>query len=248
MPVALTSGGACVLELTFVDTAAEVVETSDAHSQGWRWTGLSAMMDVIQVDSAFLSSLGAHLAQGGSLQMSWKSYQTTFYSILASAAQITHSRANSRLNTLFLTFMDNLAAGNSHTSKACNRFFIPNDQELKMRCQVGEQRFPDSLDNDCLPMFYHRLLHAIGAANSVSHSPCLTSGSFGTNGFIACQDFETVPGQASHSGVNTFASQLSVFLEGITGAGQGTGVRAAYLTTYHDVMCEITANGVTVAV
>ena len=64
---------------------------------------------------------------------------------------------------------------------------------------------------------------------------------------MACQGFESVPGQASHSGINTFSSQLSVSLEGIGGATAG-GVTAAFLTTYHDVMLEITASGVTVAV
>ena len=56
-----------------------------------------------------------------------------------------------------------------------------------------------------------------------------------------------MPGQASHSGINTFSSQLSVFLEGIVGATAGS-VTAAYLTSYHDVMLEVTASGVTVAV
>ena len=56
-----------------------------------------------------------------------------------------------------------------------------------------------------------------------------------------------VPGQAEHSGVNTFASQLSIFLEGIGGADQG-GVTSAFLTTHDDVMLEITQAGVTVAV
>ena len=247
LPVALTSGGACVLELTFVDTAAEVCNTtagSGIGSTSWSVSGLSAMMDVIQVDSAFLSSLGAHLAEGGSLQMSWKSYQTTYYSILAAAAQIIHSRANSRLNSLFLTFMNGVG---EHTTKTCNHFHLPTNQTLKMRCQVGEQRFPDSLDNDCLPMFYHRLLHAIGAANSMAHAPCLTSATYASDGFIAAQDFEMVPGQASHSGVNTFSSQLTINLEGIGTVGAG-GVTAAFVTTHHDVMLEITAAGVTVAV
>ena len=231
-----------MLELTFVDTAAEVCDSTAGNSVEWDVSSLSVMMDCVQVDSAFLGSLGAHLASGGSLQMSWKSYSTSLYSILAPQAQITHSRANSRLNTLFLTFMD---AGD-HKSKTCNRFAIPATQALKMRCQIGEQTFPDGLPNDCLPMFYHRMLHAIGAANSASHSPCITSDSYANDAFLAIQDFEKVPGQANHSGVNTFASQLSVSLEGIGAAP--LAVNAAYLTTFHDVMLEITSSGVIVAV
>jgi hypothetical protein len=132
--------------------------------------------------------------------------------------------------------------------KACNLFYIPNEGTLKMRCQIGEQRYPDSLDNDSMSLFYHRLLHAIGAANSASHSPCLTSDSFKSNGFIACQDFEAVPGQANHSGKNTFSSQLTVFLESLGNNKEGAAgvVNAAYITTYHDIVVEITSNGVTV--
>ena len=96
------------------------------------------------------------------------------------------------------------------------------------------------------------------ARNSASHAPCLTSTSFGgikaddgtaqaATGFIACQDFEMTPGQAHHTGINTFASPLAVSLEGIGGATAG-GVTAAYLTTWHDVVCEISASGVTVSV
>ena len=248
VPVALTSGGSCVLELTFVDTPQEVCNTTSPStmSSDWSVSGLSVLMDVITVDSAFLSSLGAHLAEGASLQLGFKAYQTSYYSVLAEAAQITHSRSNTRLNTLFVTFM---RAVNANTAKkACNLFYIPEQGTLKMRCQIGEQRYPDSLDNDSMSLFYHRLLHAIGAANSASHSPCLTSDSFKSNGFIACQDFEAVPGQANHSGKNTFSSQLTVFLESLGNNGDGAAgaVNAAYITTYHDIVVEITSNEVTV--
>ena len=181
------------------------------------------------------------------MQMSWKSYQTPFYSILAASAQITHSRSNSRLNSLFVTFMGGAA---DPKKKTCNRFHIPGNQELKMRAQIGENRYPDTLDMDCLPEFFHRLIHATGAANSMSHAPCLTSESYKTIGFIAVLDFEKVPGQSQHSGVNTFSSQMSVFLEGIQQGAMNadTSVNAAYLTSWHDVMLEISANGCVVAV
>ena len=147
---------------------------------------------------------------------------------------------------MFLTFMGGAV---DPKKKACNRFHIPASQELKMRAQIGENRYPDTLDIDCMPEFFHRLIHATGAANSMSHAPCLTSETYKEDGFLACLDFEKVPGQSQHSGVNTFSSQLSVFLEGIqTGARTAESVNAAYLTSFHDVMLEITANGCVVAV
>ena len=75
-----------------------------------------------------------------------------------------------------------------------------------MRTQVGERSFPDGLAIDSLSECYHRMVHAIGAANSMAHSPCITSTSYAHTGFVAVQDFESVPGQASHSGTNTFSS------------------------------------------
>lgn len=244
LPIALASGGQCTLELQFVDTAADVCYTQGNHSTQWSITALQVCVDTVSVDSAFLSSLGSHLAQGGSIGMHWKSYMTSFYSILAAAAQIQHSRAHSRLNTLMLTFLD--AGGVTTSSKAVNRFFIPATQQLKMFCQVGEQRFPSTLSNDCLPLFYHRLLGAIGASNSAGHAPCLTSASFAATGFIAVQDFEMVPGQAHHSGINTYASPLNINLENIGGATAG-GITQAYVTTYHDVVLEMSAAGVVVS-
>ena len=246
LPVALTGAG-CTLELTFVDIAEDVCDTTDdAQSRTWSLAGLQVLMDVISVDSAFLSSLGAHLAGDASLQLGFKGYQCSYYTILAEAAQLAHSRSQTRLNTMFLTFMKPIPAKTN--KKACNLFYIPTEGSLKMRTQIGEQRFPDSLDNDSMPLFYHRLLHSIGAANNVAHNSCLTSTSFANDGFIATQDFEQVPGQANHSGKNTFSSQLTLFLESIgnSGAGPAGAVNAAYVTTYHDVVIEITKNGVTV--
>ena len=68
--------------------------------------------------------------------------------------------------------------------------------------------------------------------------------------FIAIQDFEACPHQAAATGQNTFNSQLSIQLEGITGGGANdtTKIDSCLLTSYHDVVMEISSSGVTVAV
>ena len=116
-----------------------------------------------------------------------------------------------------------------------------------MRSQIGELTYPDHQVSG-LSEFYHRLIMGTGAAHSTAHSPCLTSASFAANGFIALQDFEACPHQAAGTGANTFNSQLTVALEGITDGGTNAGINGCFLTTYHDVVMEISQSGVVVAV
>ena len=94
-----------VVECTFADTAEECCDTSEGKSRNWNVKELAVHYDVISVDSAFLTSLSAHLLTGAALQTQCKNYNTSFYKLLAAAAQITHGRSASRLNSTFLTFM-----------------------------------------------------------------------------------------------------------------------------------------------
>ena len=55
-------------------------------------------------------------------------------------------------------------------------------------------------------------------------------------------------GKAAGTGVNTFNIQLSIALEGINRGENGAGITGALLTSYHDVVLEISATGVVVAV
>ena len=241
MPTALVSGGSTVLEVQFVNTGAECCDDTGTNSANWEISGLSVLVDCITCDSSFLSSLGAHLAGGGSMQMSWKAYTCSFYSVLATNMQIAHSRANSRLNTLFFSFY---REGTEKTLKMCNNHYLPSQTTLKTRVQLGEARYPDILDNG-REVHFHRLLHAMGAINNVSHAPCMTDTTFATNRFIGCQDFEILPSM-DHSGVNSFNSQLTLNLEGIGPADElPTGV---FIISSYDCMMELSAGGITTAV
>ena len=74
----------------------------------------------------------------------------------------------------------------------------------------------------------------------------LKSTDFATNSFVAIQDFEACPHKAARTGQNTFNSQLRLALEGITGADTAA-ITGAILTSYHDVVMEISNSGVVVA-
>ena len=88
---------------------------------------------------------------------------------------------------------------------------------------------------------------ATGAGHSGAHAPAIKSTDFAGDSFVAIQDFEACPHQAAGTGQNTFNSQLSLALEGITGAGTAA-ITGAILTSYHDVVMEISSSGVVVAV
>ena len=108
---------------------------------------------------------------------------------------------------------------------------------------------PDTLANDSMSLFYSRMLGAIGATNSASHAPCISSKTFKTNRFVAVQDTEMVPNQASHSGLNTYASPLVVHLEGMTAQlNPNENIRACFIVTHHDTVMELTNAGVTVSI
>jgi len=253
LPTAFVSGGGVCIELTFASTGAEVCRsgyvaadnTEGEYTDRWECEGLQCMCDVVQVDPSFLTSLSSHLTGGGALTLHYKAYTSSLYSILAASSQLVHARANTRLASIMLSFTPR---ADTNAKKAVNRLYIPPVNALKMRCQIGENSYPDS-PNASPAEFYHRLLHATGSANSAAHSPCITDTSFAADGFIAFQDFESCPHGAAATGVNTFNSQLSIQLEGIETSGTPDHLpAAAIITAYHDVALEISASGVVVAV
>ena len=176
--------------------------------------------------------------------MHYKAYQTSFYSILAANAQLIHARANTRLNSIMLQFHGTNAGETNQ--KPINQKRTPGET-FRMRSQIGELTYPD-FPISGLNEFYYRLIMATGAGHSAAHAPAIKSVDMAGSAFIAIQDFEACPHQAAGTGQNTFNSQLSLQLEGITGGGVANGITSCLLTSYHDVVMEISASGVTVAV
>jgi hypothetical protein len=75
----------------------------------------------------------------------------------------------------------------------------------------------------------------------------MTDTTFFKNRFIGCQDFEILPSQADHSGVNSFNSQLTLNLEGI-GPDPLQLPTGVFIISSYDCMMEISAGGITTAV
>ena len=129
--------------------------------------------------------------------------------------------------------------------KHVNRKRSPGES-FKMRSQIGELTYPD-FPVSGLSEFYHRLVMATGAGHSGAHAPAIESTDFAGDSFVAIHDFEACPHQATGTGQNAFNSQLSLALERITG-GNGAETTGTLLTSYHDVVMEISSSGVVVAV
>jgi len=111
-----------VVELTFADTTESCCETSEPYGHDWNCSDLVCSVDVLSIDARFLTSLSQHLYGGNALQMQYKNYNTSFFSVLSVATQLTHSRAASRLNFVFLTFAKrNRPTGRHRTHFLCPR-------------------------------------------------------------------------------------------------------------------------------
>ena len=240
VPTAFISGGGAVIELLLANTAAEVCDSTG--SLDWTLSDVKLLVDVVQVDAALLSSISKHLLNGGALTLNPQCYSTTLYAVNSPTLQLVHARAYTRANSVFVTFFKSEA----NTKKLCNMFYLSaNGQDLSQQVQVGAKLWPDHrCDN--LSQFFHRMLHAIGLANSMS-SPNITLGPFGSDSFIAVTDLESVPGQAHGSGCSTHNSQMTVDLRDI-GSGASDLPTQAYVCIFHESLITIEADGVTLAI
>ena len=96
--------GSLVLELTFADDPGSGLNTTSPNGSLCNVSDLVCTVDVLAMDQSFLTNLSQHLYAGNSLQMQYQNTQTSFYSILAAASQISHAQSACRLNQVMLTF------------------------------------------------------------------------------------------------------------------------------------------------
>jgi len=205
LPVSMVPGAQMTLELTWVsDPTICCNTTAGTHKANWNVSNLVVNVNVINVESSFLNSLSGHILGGNGLQMQYVNYSSSYHTLLASAIQLTHSRAASRLNTVLVT----LATTDTTTKKAVNTLYIPSSQDLKARITIGEKRFPATEDTQGLSLFYSRLMHSMA-----SRPPNISREQFETDCFIAAFDLESAP-NVQHSGVSTNNAPMSLFLEG----------------------------------
>ena len=240
LPSAFLPGGA-TLELILANTAAECVDSSTSTS--WQLSDVRCLVDVVNCDPAFVTSLSKHLLGGNSLTLSTKTYSTVQYTAATPHMQLISARAYTRMNQTFLTF--DRAGSHTNTKKQINNFYLsPNGQNLSLRSQVGDVATPD-MPCDQMSQFWHRLLHTVGLKNNPSHSLCITHDVYRSDSFVAGTDFEAVP-EAHGSGISTHGASLVLDIRNL-GTDANDLPTMAFLTTVSENLIQISQDGVTLA-
>ncbi len=242
LPVAFLTG--CIIELLLCGSGADCTNTDVSAgvsgSSSWQLEDVVVLCDVVGVQSSLLTSLSKHLLGGGSLTLAPKLYSTTMFSVGTSPdAQIVHARAYTRLNSAFISFWKTAGVG-SGAQKAVNTFYLDASQGLSLQTMCGEKIYPDHKCDD-YNQFWMRLLSGLGIQNSGTSINILRP-QYLSNAFLACVDFESVPGQASHSGLSTHNAQLVFDLKNISDAD------IVYVTCFHDSLISIEQDGCSVAI
>ncbi len=245
LPVAFLTN--CIVELLLCGTGSDCCNTDVAAgvsgSTNWQLEDVVVLCDVVNVQSSLLTSLSKFLLGGGNLTLAPKLYSTTLFSIGSSPdAQIVHARAYTRLNSAFISFWKSAGVGGDHPGahKAVNTFYLDGTHGLSLQTMCGERAYPDHRCAD-YNQFWMRLLMALGIHNSgtsinIMRPQCLS------NSFIAAVDFESTPGQASHSGLSTHNAQLVFDLKNISDAD------IVYVCCFHDSLISIEQDGCSVAI
>ena len=242
LPVAFLTG--CIIELLLCGSGADCTNTGVSAgvsgSSSWQLEDVVVLCDVVNVQSSLLTSLSKHLLNGGSLTLAPKLYSTTMFSVGTSPdAQIVHARAHTRLNSAFISFWKTAGVG-SGAQKAINTFYLDSSSALSLQTMAGERVYPDHKCDD-YNQFWMRLLSALGIQNSGTSINILRP-QYLSNAFIAAVDFETVPGQAGHSGLSTHNAQLVFDIKNLSDAD------TVFITAFHDSLVSIEQDGCSVAI
>jgi hypothetical protein len=106
IPLWLLSTGV-QFEITLVDSPGAAVQTGTDKSELWEWEQVSLMCDVVSVSSELMESFAQHTLNGRSLVLSaLRSYTTIVFTNSAEQALLTIPRALTRLNAVFVTFVN----------------------------------------------------------------------------------------------------------------------------------------------
>ena len=219
--------------------AGEVCDSTGGSD--WELSDIKILVDTVSCDPSFTTSMSKHLLNNGSLTLNCRQYNTTMFTCGVPQMTLQHVRAFTRLNAAFLTFFKDEA----DTKKQCNTFYLsPHGQEISVQVQCGEKQFPDNrCDN--LSQHWHRLLHAIGVANSPTTINIRRS-TYSTNSFVNATDFENIP-EAHASGLSTHNAPLVYDIQHI-GVDAGDLPKIAFLLCFHEALIEINQDSVSIAI
>ncbi len=240
LPAAFIGAGV-VVELLLTNTCAEVCTQA---AGAYTLQDIRLLVDAVEVDPSFSTSLSKHLLGGGSLQIPVKQYQSTFFSITGPSQQLVLARSMTRCNMVLVTFDDtNTRTG---VNRQCNLFSlgVANDA-IKVQAQIGSYLWPDHRQDGLSEMF-HRLLMCVGVANA-SATVNISKATYGTNSYICASDFESVPGQAHASGQSTHQSPMTLDISGLS-ATQADRPTGCYLLCWFEGLITVEQDGISYAI
>jgi hypothetical protein len=257
IPLWLLSTGV-QFEITLVDSPEAAVVTIGAgtakNSEKWQWEQVSVMCDIISVSSELMESFAQHTLNGRSLSMSaLRSYTTIVYTNSSEQALLTIPRALTRLNAVFVSFVDTAAGVLTGIKKLGNTFHAPGapqdgsapNEKFSSFVQIGATRYPQG-QNEGNREHWWRYLAGLGIATSGNFTVDNNIADYGKDSFIQLTDLERAGGVATHSGESTYGATLTIDLRNMKpGATAAPGL--IYVTLFHDLIVDMSDAGVTVA-
>ncbi len=238
--------GKCIpLNMVPVILELELGELNDCFlgtENQWEISRPRLVADVLQVDQSLQNSYAAHLLSGKSLPIA----MTGMYSVKSavptgsSIYSFPIARGFTRLSAVYISFWDGLG-------KYVNNFFSPlngkdntaDNDDFEFYLNVGSDRYPQFSVDSHQECFYRlRLARQMAQGNDAMS---IAPHAYVRNKFITALNLEKVPGNSSHSGINTRSgSQLTLNLKN---SGAAT---TCHVILVYDQVCNISAAGVEV--
>ncbi len=213
-----------------------------AVDNAWESSRPRLIADVVQVDTTLQNSYAAHILAGRNLGV----FMTGMYSVKSavptgsSLYSFPIARGFTRLSAVYISFWDGLG-------KYVNNFYSPlngkdntaDNDDFEFYMNVGSDRYPQFSVDSHQECFY-RLRLARQMANG-NDAMSISPHAYVRNKFITALNLEKVPGESSHSGINTRSgSQLTLNIKNSAAA------TTCHVILVYDQICNITAAGVEV--
>ena len=243
------------LELTLSDAASAL---SPGNLGTYQIENMSLRASIVRLDAAVQASFANLLMQNRALTIPLNTIHVQIQSVprQSSSLDVQAVRAFSRLNALFVTFLQHGGNNNSaeHTGISFqNPSQVTNDaanggfeeHTLRWQAQIGSKLYPESPATS-IPETFSILRQAVGVYDESIRTLNLTSQAYKSGRYIIGVPLQNVPGQFA-SGLNTRSGDLLTFRASnvFPGANGSLDVSRVVLTFVNESILEVRENGAT---
>jgi hypothetical protein len=242
------------LELTLADSAAALFPGSTGTYQ---IENMSLRASVVRLDSAVQASFSNLLMQNRALTIPLNTLHVQQQTVPANSTEVNVQavRAFSRLNVLFVTFLNAPASGNEVYTQPHVSFPNPSaetntqlgsdsflEHTLRWQAQIGSKLYPEAPATS-IPESFSILRQAVGVYDESIRTLNITPQAYKDGKYILAVPLMNVPGQFA-SGLNTRSGDLLSFrASNIATAGGGLG--RVVLTFVNESILELREGSVT---